>query len=149
MAVSEVVSRSDLFSIEQLAFRETTNVMAAAHIPVVDLPGYRVRLASAIMRLPTPVAKAVLAPRIARARGGKPPSMLGDRLKGKRQTESAYLNGAVAASGTRLGVATPINRGLDELVRRVTESDRERETFRGDPARMLEFLHGQGEGLSE
>jgi 2-dehydropantoate 2-reductase len=149
MEVSEIVSRPDLFRIEQLAFRETTKVMAVAKIPVVDLPGYRVTLASKIMSLPTFAARAILAPRIAGARGGKPPSMLGDRLRGKHKTESEYLNGAVASAGANLGVETPVNQGLDRLVNRVMESEKDRDRFRRNPAQVVEFLRGPLGALPE
>lgn len=149
MDVSEIVSRSDLFGIEQLAFRETGKVMAALKIPMVDLPGYRVTLASKVMALPSAVAQAVLARRIAKARGGKPPSMLVDRSSGNHRTESSYLNGAVASGGRSVGVPTPVNSGLDALVHRMTESEKDREQFRHNPAQLVDYLCGQSAILPE
>ena len=53
---------------------------------------------------------------IARARGGGQPSLLQDVLK-RRRTEIDYLNGYVCREGARVGVKTPFNDAVVEVVR--------------------------------
>ena len=53
--------------------------------------------------------------RVATARGGGRPSMLQDVMRGRR-TEIDYLNGYVAARGREVGVKTPFNEKIVELV---------------------------------
>ena len=62
-----------------------------------------------IATLPSPVARGLLANRIAGARGRKPPSLLLDLRASKGKTEVNVLNGAVADHGRALGVRVPVN----------------------------------------
>jgi len=62
----------------------------------------------------------------ANAPGKHKASMLQDILA-KRQTEVDFMNGAIADSGEKLGVPTPLNRALWQLVKRFG-------TFLDDPA---------------
>ena len=77
--------------------------MKAQGIAPMDLPRYPVRALQGVATLPTPVARAVIANRIAGARGRKPPSLLLDLRAVKNRTEVEVLNGAVAraARGSR------------------------------------------------
>jgi 2-dehydropantoate 2-reductase len=104
-----LVRMEGVFALEIRALREARAVMSALGLPAVDLPRYPVRALHGVVSLPTPVARVVLANRIAGARGRKPPSLLQDLRAAKGQTEVDVLNGAVAGDGRRLGIATPIN----------------------------------------
>jgi 2-dehydropantoate 2-reductase len=53
---------------------------------------------------------------VARKRGGGRPSLLQDVMRGRR-TEIDFLNGAVCERGRRLGVKTPFNDAIVEIVR--------------------------------
>ena len=99
----------EIFRLEILAIREVRAVMAAAGIKPIDLPRYPLRALQAVATLPSPLARVILANRIAGARGRKPPSLLLDLRAGKNQTEVGVLGGAVADAGNRLGVPTPVN----------------------------------------
>ncbi len=114
-----LVRLEPMFSLEIRSIRETRAVMAAMGLTSVDLPRYPVRALQGVVALPTPVAKLLLASRIAGARGRKPPSLLLDLRAGKGETEVGVLNGAVAEAGRRLGVPTPVNtvfaRVLDDI----------------------------------
>ena len=50
------------------------------------------------------------------------PSMFQDVLKGRR-TEIEYLNGYVAARGKEVGVPTPVNEAITELVKRIERGE--------------------------
>ncbi len=116
---NRLVNFDKVFTLEIRAVREVRAVMAAMGVAPIDLPRYPVRALQAIATLPSPIARTLLAGRIAGARGTKPPSLLLDLRAGRPQTEVDVLNGAVAAAGLAHGVATPVNavfaRVLDDI----------------------------------
>lgn len=116
---ARMVHFEKIFTLEIRMIREVRAVMAAMKITPIDLPRYPVRALFASALLPSPVARAVMARRIARGRGTKPPSLLIDLRAGKPRSEVDVLNGAVAAGGHAHGVPTPVNsvytRVLDDI----------------------------------
>ncbi|MBV9281199.1 MAG: ketopantoate reductase family protein [Chloroflexi bacterium] len=140
--LAAVVGNPALFRLEQLAFREAGRVMDAQRIPTAALPGYPVPLARLAMRLPRSLARRLLRGRLAGSRGGRAPTMRADVARGR--SEIAYLNGAVAREGGRLGVRTPVNRGLADLVEELVAHPGRRDTFRGRPDALLAFMAGRG-----
>jgi 2-dehydropantoate 2-reductase len=108
-----------VFTLEIRAIREVRAVMNAMGITPIDLPRYPLRALQSIATLPSPIARTIMAGRIAGARGTKPPSLLLDLRQGKPQSEVDVLNGAVAAAGQTHGVPTPVNsvfaRVLDDI----------------------------------
>jgi 2-dehydropantoate 2-reductase len=104
-----LVHFNDVFSLEIRAIREVRAVMHAQGIVPIDLPRYPVRALGAVAGLPAPLARLILANRIAGARGRKPPSLLLDLRAAKNQTEVDVLNGAVAAAARSVGVSAPVN----------------------------------------
>lgn len=111
-----LVHLDDVFTLEIRAIREVRAVMKALGIASIDLPRYPVRALQSIATLPSPVARAVLAGRIAGARGRKPPSLLLDLRAAKDHTEVDVLNGAVAAAARQAGVKAPVNTVLSRVV---------------------------------
>ncbi len=106
---NRLVHFEEIFTLEIRAIREVRAVMQALGITPIDLPRYPVRALQGIATLPSPIARRLLAGRVAGARGTKPPSLLLDLRAGKAQTEVDYLNGAVASAGRDRGIATPVN----------------------------------------
>lgn len=104
-----LVHFGDIFTLEIRAIREVRAVMLAQGITPIDLPRYPLRALQGIATLPTPIARGILANRIAGARGRKPPSLLLDMRAGKNVTEVNVLSGAVADAGHRAGVPAPVN----------------------------------------
>jgi len=141
MDLVSIVEDHRLFRIEQRAFRETLGVMKLAGISVVDLPAYPVRLAAGLMRLPSPAARLALGRRMARGRGGKAPTLRGDVARGG-PTENAYLNRATAELGQSLGVPTPVNLRLADLVDEVTRSAEARRAFCHNGRALVEAIVG-------
>jgi 2-dehydropantoate 2-reductase len=125
------------FGLEIDAMRETRAVMAALDLRPVDLPRYPLRALQAVTALPKPLAEKLLANRIARARGHKPPSLLLDVRAGRGVTEVGVLNGAVAAAGARVGVATPVNAVFAALTELVARDPSARARYRDDPAALV------------
>lgn len=108
-----------LFKFEMRMLREILAVMRAMNIEVVDLPGYPARaLARAVRLLPDAVLQLLLAKRFARGRGYKRPSFYYDVAEGSRtgRSEVEWLNGAVAQSGAKLGLPTPVNTALTQTL---------------------------------
>lgn len=137
--MAQIARDRRLFVVEQLTFRETLTVMQAARIPVVDLPGYPVRFAAFTFGLPTSIARASIGRRMARGRGGKPPTLRGDVSRGG-PTENEFLNGATARLARKVNVAAPINTALAAIVDEVTASPEMLESFDYNPDALLERL---------
>jgi 2-dehydropantoate 2-reductase len=114
-----LVQYNAIFTLEIRAIREVRHVMTKMGLTPMDLPRYPVRALQSIATLPSPLARVVLANRIASARGRKPPSLLLDLRAGKNVTEVDVLNGAVARTADALGIRAPVNavfaRVLDDI----------------------------------
>jgi len=106
---NRLVHYDQVFTLEIRAIRETRAVMMKMGLQSIDLPRYPVRILQRVATLPSPLARTLLAGRIAGARGRKPPSLLVDLRANRAQTEVDALNGAVANAGRELGVKTPVN----------------------------------------
>ena len=88
----------------------------------------------------------VLARRIAGARGQKPPSLLLDLRSGKGRTEIDALNGAIAAAGAALGIATPVNSTYARVLSAITRDPELRDTYRERPNTLLAAVAESGRG---
>lgn len=121
------------FAVERAAFHEARAVMRAVSAGVVDLPAYPVRLLVGAMGLPPPLARRILEKRVARGRGDKLPSLALDLRAGRGRSEVAWLNGAVAREGARVGIATPVNGALVGLLDEATLDTNGAAKFAGQP----------------
>jgi 2-dehydropantoate 2-reductase len=111
-----LVHFGDAFELELRQIREVRAVMRALGIAPIDLPRYPVRALQSIASLPAPIARAILANRIAGARGRKPPSLLLDLRAMRNRTEVDFLNGAVARAARTAGVKAPVNTVFARIV---------------------------------
>jgi 2-dehydropantoate 2-reductase len=111
-----LVHLGDAFDLEIKAIREVRAVMRAMNVAAIDLPRYPVRALQGVATLPSPLARAILANRIAGARGRKPPSLLIDVRAMRNRTEIDVLNGAVARAARSAGVAAPVNTVFARIV---------------------------------
>ena len=137
-----IVEQPELFRLEQLAFREAGRVIDALHVRTIDLPGYRVRAARVLMRLPRPAAQRLIGSRMLRSRGGRAPGMQADMRRNR--SEVAWFNGAIAAAGARLGVRTPVNSALTDLTLELVAHPDRREAFRGRPEALIAWARSRG-----
>ena len=138
---ARVVADGPLFRFEMQCLREALHVGRRLGIELIDAPGYPVRRFALACRLHPWLAQRVLGPRIARARGGKPPSFLVDMRAGRTQTEVAFLNGAVAREAAHLGITAPCNARLTALLEEVSAQSELWERYRENPAALLTALH--------
>ena len=107
------------------AMRETVRVSRAAGVRLHGLPGLTPRVAAILLRLPPSVSGRLVAARLVAGMGGVP--NLGSTLQSIRRgvpSEIDHLSGAVVAEGARLGVPTPVNGRVVELVHEVETSGR-------------------------
>lgn len=127
------------FNLEMEMLREALDVMKAKKLKVVDLPGTPTnRLAFALRRLPDLMVKPVLTRIVAGGRGEKMPSFHIDLASGRQENEVLYHNGAVAAAGQKVGVATPVNRALNDILLKMSHGDVDWRVFDGNPQRLVE-----------
>jgi 2-dehydropantoate 2-reductase len=137
---AEVYGDPRLFSIERRQLLEAIEVMDALGAARVALPGADARLLAMAVRLPEPVSRAALRRVVGGARGGKMPSLRLHLRDGAGPSEVGWLNGAVAREGERLGVATPVNRRLAELVDAAAMDHGLRDRLAGHPERVADAI---------
>lgn len=136
-----------LYALEIRAVREALRVMRRLRAEVLDLPDYPVRLFARVARtMPTLASYPFVGPRMARARGEKPPSLLLDLRAGRTRTEVAWLNGAVVRAGASRGVPTPVNAFLERTVSGIAAGTVPWEAFRHRPEALIEGLRRGGAG---
>lgn len=127
------------FELEMEMLREALAVMRAQKLEVVDLPGApATRLAFAAKRLPTLIVRPVLSRMVAAGRGDKLPSFHIDLAAGKEKNEVLYHNGAVAAAGRKLGVATPVNEALTDILLKMARGEIDWHIYDGSPDRLVQ-----------
>jgi 2-dehydropantoate 2-reductase len=129
-----------LFAVERGQALEALAVMERLGLRPLRLPGANVRLLAFLMRLPPVVGRPVLAAAMARARGGKDPSLRVHLRSGGGRSEVDWLTGAVVRAGERSGIPTPTNRRLTELVAEVSGDPGRWAWFRRRPDRLLEAI---------
>jgi len=121
---AEVFADTTLFGVEMAQLKEALAVMRALGARPVDLPDTPVRLLALGVRLPAWLARPLMRRAVGAGRGAKMPSFHIDLYAGNRRSEVEYLNGAVWRYGARMGVPTPVNRLLTELLLALTNGER-------------------------
>ncbi|GAB4578672.1 MAG: 2-dehydropantoate 2-reductase [Anaerolineales bacterium] len=145
MSPAEIFSHRGLVWLEMEQQREALNVMQAMGLRVISLPGTPVTLfAFAVRYLPISLAQPILKKAVGSGRGGKMPSLHIDLHKGSAQSEVFALNGAVAAHGKRLGVRTPVNQTLNNLLTGLTKREISLTAFAKQPEKLLETIKQRG-----
>jgi 2-dehydropantoate 2-reductase len=134
----QVFADSRMAVLEVKALREALAVMRAQGIAPIRLGNYPVPLLAWAGRIwPTPLVRFTLGRLVAGGRGGKRPSLHLDLSAGKGKSEVTYLNGAVAHKGAELGIPTPVNRGLTDILVSLTRGDAPWDHYRDRPERLL------------
>jgi 2-dehydropantoate 2-reductase len=142
-----------LFSIERRQLLEALEVMAGLGLRPVALPGGPVPWLVRGFRLPAWLGRPILTRAVGGARAGKSPSL---RIHVRsaapdgatpEPTEAPWMNGAVARAGAELGIPTPVNARLAELVEEVASDPQRRAWLRGHPERLAAEL-AEADGAS-
>jgi 2-dehydropantoate 2-reductase len=71
-------------------------------------------------------------------RGGKMPSFHIDLHSGKGKSEVGYLNGAVSRAGLELGIPTPANRLLGQVLIDLTDGKIPLDSYQGLPDKLIQ-----------
>lgn len=140
----EFIVRDDtVFAYEIRGLREVFATMKALKIAPIDLPRYPVRTLQRIAALPTAIGRPLLGPRIASARGEKPPSLLLDLRASKHRTEIDALNGAVVRAARGAGVPVPINAALARLVADISHMPQTWAKYRERPDALVAEIRAE------
>lgn len=139
--VGQIYAHPAGFRLEIAMLRECLAVMHKMGIGVVDLPGSRARqLALVVKWLPDALLKPILGKQAAKGRGDKMPSFYYEVENRSRDCEVSYLNGAIAAHGQRLGVATPANHRLNVVLKQIIAQPEMWQEWKGQPDKLLEAV---------
>jgi 2-dehydropantoate 2-reductase len=121
------------FRMEKAMLKEMLAVMDKQKIKPVDLPGTATKqLVFAIKRLPNAIVQPILGKIVSSGRGEKMPSFHIDLTARKEDNEVRYHNGAVSEIGRQLGVATPVNTALNDIILKLAKGELDFETFNGN-----------------
>lgn len=140
MRPAEIFAHKGLYHLEMAMLREALKVMKALGLPVVDLPRTPVRLLSWAVRLPASLSRPLMVRAVGGGRGGKMPSFHVDLHARRGHSEVEWLNGAVVCYGERLGVPTPVNRFLTDILMALTRQELPLETYQHQPEKLLASL---------
>lgn len=133
-----VYSYEPTFNLEMEMLKEALTVMKAKKLSVVDLPGVSTsRLSLAVRRLPKAVTKPILTNIIGSGRGNKMPSFHLDLMSGREQNEVTFHNGAVAQAGEDLGIPTPVNKALNDILISIARKEIDFQEFNGQPKKLV------------
>ena len=148
MTPAEIYADPRLFRLEMRMVREVLAVMRAAGIRMVNLPGAPTAWLARLTRaLPDSILRPLLQRSIARGRGDKMPSFYYDvpradgapaaRSSARPRCEVEWLNGAVVTLGRQLGIATPVNAALTEVLSGLVTSREDAATWAGQADRLI------------
>ena len=142
MTPGELYRDNQSYDLEGRMLREVLAVMAKKQLQVVDLPGPSARtFALAIKLMPRVLLKPILTSIVAKGRGDKMPSFHIDLTSGRGKSEVVFHNGAVAAAGKDMGVKTPVNLVLNDVLLRLTRGELDRALFARKPDRLLALVN--------
>lgn len=65
------------------------------------------------------------------------PSFHIDLMSGREQNEVTYHNGAVAENGKSLGVRTPVNLALNDILTKIARKELDFEEYNGRPKKLV------------
>lgn len=132
----EVYAHPGLARIEIEALREAVRVMRGNGFSPHNLPKVPVGLLGSLIFLPIPLIRRTLGLVVARGRGAKMPSFHYDIGRGRSEIE--WLNGAVAKDGERLGIPTPVNKLLTEILLDLVQNQDLHKEFLHQPQKLIQ-----------
>jgi 2-dehydropantoate 2-reductase len=120
----EIYSDKALFAIDRGQAKELLTIMKKRKMKVVNLPNVPVRLLALVIGyFPAFLARPILVKAVGGGRGEKMPSFHIELHGGSGKSEVDNLNGAVVRTGETIGIATPINRLLNETLIAMTNNE--------------------------
>ncbi|MGB1249389.1 MAG: ketopantoate reductase family protein [Candidatus Promineifilaceae bacterium] len=138
---TQVYAHEALFEMEMAMISEALAIMKAQDIKIVNFPSAPTRnLAFTVRRLPRFLRKRVLQYAVKQGRGNKMPSFNLDLVAGKRKNEVRYHNVAIARLGQQLGIPTPVNAALGDILMKLVTKRLSREQFENQPDVLLKAV---------
>jgi 2-dehydropantoate 2-reductase len=77
---------------------------------------------------------------MASGRGTKMPSLQIDLAAGRSTSEINVLNGAIVQAGQKLGIPTPVNRALTEILNGLVSGQLNWADYQGQPGKLIEAV---------
>jgi 2-dehydropantoate 2-reductase len=136
LPAGQVYAHRELYRLEIEALREAVRVMDALGFRPHNLPGVPVRLLAEAIFFPPSLIKPFLRKMVGSGRGEKWPSFYYD--VGRGHSEVDWLNGAVVDHGHRLGVPTPANAVLTDVLNAMVKGHKDPEIYRSSPKALIE-----------
>ena len=134
MTPAEVYRDKMLCRLEISQIREALAIMRANGYPVTNLAGTPVKLLAWGFRwLPVFLMRPVLVKMVGEGRGEKMPSFHIDLHTGRGKSEVDFLNGAVSRGGMVLGIKTPVNDVLTQILLGLTNGRLSKEAYVKQP----------------
>jgi 2-dehydropantoate 2-reductase len=136
--LQNVLTDYRLYELEREALCEARLVVRRLGARLVSLPGYPIPLlVGGLCLLPAKVVYPSFRRATLHRRGNMPSPLQVDLGKGSPKSEVTFLNGAVARVGAEIGVQTPVNRALSEIVVGIARGEIDWSEYRGQPERLL------------
>lgn len=133
-----------IYKLEIRMLKEAIEVIQGQNIDIIDLPGAPAKkLVQGLRWMPQGMFKGLLTRQVSKGRGDKMPSFQIDLSSGKDQNEVEFHNGAVAKYGQQLGIATPINSILTEMLTGIAQGELSWEQFDGDVRAFLTAVNAR------
>ena len=138
LSPADIYAQPALYQFEIRALREAARVMQGMNISPVNLPHYPAgALAKAVRWLPSAILQPVLRRQLARGRGDKWPSFYYDVVNHSGKCEVGWLNGAIVECGRQLGIPTPVNQRLTDVLSRITHGEEDPSTWHGQVTKLV------------
>jgi 2-dehydropantoate 2-reductase len=134
----QIFADPNVYWIELQQIRETLSVMKRLQIHLVNLPGTPIRpMIQFMMGTPPVLSRPITYLALGKSRGEKMPSFHIDLYGGQSRSEVDYLNGAVVKFGKQLGINTPVNQGLTEILDELASGKTEKSEYADRPEKLL------------
>jgi 2-dehydropantoate 2-reductase len=138
---ARIFSDRGIYAIEAEQIRETLEVMRRKGIRLVNLPGTPIKpLIWIIDHLPLAISQPISYLAMGKGRGNKMPSFHIDLYHGQTRSEVSYLNGAVARAGAELGISTPVNQKLTEILEGLASGKTSKEAYADRPEKLISAI---------
>lgn len=141
LSTSKIMSDEKLGNLAVKTFAECAAVIKKLNIEPVNLPGYSVSKLARVMRLPSTLARKLIAFSTRHEAEGKS-SMAQDFSKQKGKNEIAEINGTIVESAEKLGIETPANRHLLKIINEVSATKGLHEKYIREPYKVCEGFKG-------
>jgi 2-dehydropantoate 2-reductase len=136
--LNDILADRKLYALERDVLCEARSVVRRLKVRLVSLPGYPIPLlVHGMCLLPSTLVYPFFRRAILHRRGSEPSPLQMDLRKGTRQSEVTFLNGAVSRVGAEIGIETPINRTLTQIIDGIARGEVDWSLYRNNAARLI------------